>query len=120
VRVLDSLGTQVHDDNEPEYLSFKRRAGARRSARDESVVRRALRGIDEVYLFAAAVGVGQAASPLSRRDFLIGALVSKHRNSRSNAKRAASSRSLRTAAKAWSGKKLFTWDFRRWIPGVLP
>lgn len=59
VRVLDSLVTQVHDDNDPDYLHSDVEL-VRGDLRDESVVRRALRGIDTVYHFAAAVGVGQS------------------------------------------------------------
>jgi dTDP-L-rhamnose 4-epimerase len=59
VRVLDSLITQVHGDAEPDYLNDAVEL-VRADLRDESAVRRALRGVDAIYHFAAAVGVGQS------------------------------------------------------------
>jgi dTDP-L-rhamnose 4-epimerase len=59
VRVLDSLVRQVHGDNGPDYLNADIDL-VRGDLRDPSIMRRALRGIDVVYHFAAAVGVGQS------------------------------------------------------------
>jgi dTDP-L-rhamnose 4-epimerase len=59
VRVLDALVPQVHGDDYPEYLSPDVEL-MRGDLRDPSAVRRALRGIDAVYHFAASVGVGQS------------------------------------------------------------
>jgi len=59
VRVLDSLVAQVHGDAEPDYLHADVEL-VYGDLRDEAVVRRALRGVDAVYHFAAAVGVGQS------------------------------------------------------------
>jgi dTDP-L-rhamnose 4-epimerase len=61
VRALDSLAPQVHGPHatRPEYLS----AGVeliRGDVRDSEAVRAALDGVDAVYHFAAAVGVGQS------------------------------------------------------------
>lgn len=61
VRVLDNLSPQVHGDaaGRPDYLDgdVELIAG---DVRDASAVRRALDGVDAVYHFAAAVGVGQS------------------------------------------------------------
>jgi len=61
VRVLDNLCPQVHgpDARRPEYLSgdVELIAG---DVRDAITVQRALSGVDAVYHFAAAVGVGQS------------------------------------------------------------
>jgi dTDP-L-rhamnose 4-epimerase len=61
VRVLDNLAPQVHGagGERPEYLSTDVEL-ILGDIRDERVVRRALKGIDAVYHFAAAVGVGQS------------------------------------------------------------
>src|SRR5688500_15730414 len=59
VRVLDSLVPQVHGAEYPEYLSPDVEL-MRGDLRDPTAVRRALRGIDAVYHFAASVGVGQS------------------------------------------------------------
>lgn len=59
VRILDSLIAQVHGDRPPDYLHGDTEL-VRGDLRDERVVRNALRGIDAVYHFAAAVGVGQS------------------------------------------------------------
>ena len=59
VRVLDSLVTQVHGESRPDYLDDGVEL-LRGDLRDDATVRRALRGIDAVYHFAAAVGVGQS------------------------------------------------------------
>ena len=61
VRALDNLSPQVHGPagTRPSYLS----PGVellRGDVRDADTVRRALRGVDAVYHFAAAVGVGQS------------------------------------------------------------
>jgi dTDP-L-rhamnose 4-epimerase len=61
VRALDSLAPQVHgsEARRPDYLhpDVELIAG---DVRDASIVRRALEGVDAVYHFAAAVGVGQS------------------------------------------------------------
>jgi dTDP-L-rhamnose 4-epimerase len=61
VRVLDNLTPQVHGDERrrPEYLAsdVELLSG---DVTDPAAVRRALRGADAVYHFAAAVGVGQS------------------------------------------------------------
>jgi len=59
VRVLDSLVPQVHGENEPDYLHRDIEL-VRGDVRDQALARRALTGIDAVYHFAAAVGVGQS------------------------------------------------------------
>src|ERR1043165_1179186 len=59
VRALDNLDEQVHGGNgRPEYLdpAVELHVG---DVRDRAAVGRALDGVDAVYLFAAAVGVGQ-------------------------------------------------------------
>jgi dTDP-L-rhamnose 4-epimerase len=61
VRALDNLSPQVHgaDARRPAYLdaNVELLCG---DVRDGDTVRRALRGVDAVYHFAAAVGVGQS------------------------------------------------------------
>lgn len=61
VRVLDNLDPQVHGDERkrPAYLApeVELQVG---DVCDKEAVRRALQGIDAVYHFAAAVGVGQS------------------------------------------------------------
>ena len=61
VRALDNLSEQVHggERKRPAYLSedVELQVG---DVRDREAVRRALKGIDAVYHFAAAVGVGQS------------------------------------------------------------
>lgn len=61
VRVLDNLCPQVHGTrgNIPAYLS-PRVEFLKGDVRDSCAVRRALRGIDAVFHFAASVGVGQS------------------------------------------------------------
>ena len=61
VRALDNLSSQVHgeDAERPAYLSPDVEL-LRGDVRDASAVRRALQGVDAVYHFAAAVGVGQS------------------------------------------------------------
>ncbi|WP_263418622.1 NAD-dependent epimerase/dehydratase family protein [Terriglobus albidus] len=65
VRVLDNLTPQVHLGGVPEYLSRNVEL-IRDDVRDADAIRRALRGIDVVYHFAAAVGVGQSMYEISR------------------------------------------------------
>jgi dTDP-L-rhamnose 4-epimerase len=64
VRVLDSLDPQVHD-GWPDYLSddAERVHG---DIRDRSAVREALKGVDRIVHFAAAVGVGQSMYEIER------------------------------------------------------
>jgi len=64
VRVLDALISQVHGDGETSHLSDAVEL-VRADLRDPSIVRRSLRGIDAVYHFAAAVGVGQSMYEIS-------------------------------------------------------
>ena len=61
VRALDNLSVQVHgtDAARPQYLAADVEL-VRGDVRDPAAVRRALQGIDAVYHFAAAVGVGQS------------------------------------------------------------
>src|SRR3954471_21488771 len=61
VRALDNLSEQVHGPGaeRPEYLPADVEL-IRGDVRDPAAVRRALQGIDAVYHFAAAVGVGQS------------------------------------------------------------
>jgi len=61
VRALDNLSPQVHGASaeRPAYLDDDVEL-VRGDVRDRSTVRRALDGIDAVYHFAAAVGVGQS------------------------------------------------------------
>jgi dTDP-L-rhamnose 4-epimerase len=67
VRALDSLAEQVHGPGRkrPAYLNpgVELMVG---DVRDPAVVRRALKGIDAVYHFAAAVGVGQSMYEIAR------------------------------------------------------
>lgn len=64
VRVLDSLDPQVHDAW-PDYLSPDAEA-IEGDVRDREAVRRALRGVDRLVHFAAAVGVGQSMYEIER------------------------------------------------------
>jgi dTDP-L-rhamnose 4-epimerase len=59
VRLFDSLVEQVHGGRAPSYLDpeAELRVG---DVRDEAALREALRGVDAVFHFAAAVGVGQS------------------------------------------------------------
>ena len=61
VRALDNLTPQVHGETatRPAYLDAEVELISG-DVRDADTVRRALRGIDAVYHFAAAVGVGQS------------------------------------------------------------
>jgi dTDP-L-rhamnose 4-epimerase len=61
VRALDNLSEQVHgpDAERPTYLNADVEL-VLGDVRDPAAVRRALQGIDAVYHFAAAVGVGQS------------------------------------------------------------
>jgi len=61
VRALDSLSEQVHGAGaaRPSYLNADVEL-IRGDTRDATAVRRALQGVDAVYHFAAAVGVGQS------------------------------------------------------------
>ena len=66
VRALDNLDPQVHLNGErPEYLdpAVELQVG---DVRDHDAVRRALEGIEAVYHFAAAVGVGQSMYEIER------------------------------------------------------
>jgi dTDP-L-rhamnose 4-epimerase len=66
VRALDSLSPQVHGSQagRPQYLNrdVELIIG---DARNREIVERALRGIDAVFHFAAAVGVGQSMYELT-------------------------------------------------------
>jgi dTDP-L-rhamnose 4-epimerase len=61
VKVLDNLDPQVHGPHakRPDYLAPEVEL-VTGDVRDKDAVRRALRGVDAVYHFAAAVGVGQS------------------------------------------------------------
>jgi dTDP-L-rhamnose 4-epimerase len=66
VRALDNLDPQVHPSGErPDYLddAVELHVG---DVRDHDAVARALEGIDAVYHFAAAVGVGQSMYEIER------------------------------------------------------
>lgn len=65
VRVLDCLTPQVHGDSVPDYLSpdVELMIG---DVRDPIMIRKALAGVDVIYHFAAAVGVGQSMYEISR------------------------------------------------------
>jgi dTDP-L-rhamnose 4-epimerase len=67
VRALDNLGEQVHGTSitRPEYLNEDVEL-IRGDVRDPNAVERALRGVDAVYHFAAAVGVGQSMYEIER------------------------------------------------------
>ncbi|WP_255516206.1 NAD-dependent epimerase/dehydratase family protein [Luteimonas suaedae] len=67
VRVLDNLSTQVHGESasRPAYLAPDVEL-VRGDIRDASAVRNALRGVDAVFHFAAAVGVGQSMYEIER------------------------------------------------------
>src|SRR5215467_11308644 len=66
VRALDNLDGQVHPGAErPDYLhpAVELHVG---DVRDHEAVARALEGVDAVYHFAAAVGVGQSMYEIER------------------------------------------------------
>ena len=67
VRVLDVLSAQVHgpDARRPAYLNPDAEL-IRGDVRNAEDVRRALSGVDAVYHFAAAVGVGQSMYEVSQ------------------------------------------------------
>ena len=65
VRVLDNLTPQVHRGGAPDYLSRQVELVVG-DIRDSRTVQKALRGVDVVFHFAAAVGVGQSMYEISR------------------------------------------------------
>ena len=67
VRVLDNLDPQVHGESisRPSYLNPEVEL-MRGDVRDRATVNRALRGVDAVFHFAAAVGVGQSMYEIER------------------------------------------------------
>jgi len=67
VRVLDNLDEQVHGTSisRPAYLGDDVEL-VRGDVRDSAAVTRALRGVDAVFHFAAAVGVGQSMYEIER------------------------------------------------------
>jgi dTDP-L-rhamnose 4-epimerase len=67
VRVLDNLDAQVHgaEGEWPAYLDQEVEL-LRGDVRDAKAVRNALRGVDAVFHFAAAVGVGQSMYQIER------------------------------------------------------
>ncbi|MEK6398541.1 MAG: NAD-dependent epimerase/dehydratase family protein [Terriglobus sp.] len=65
VRVLDDLTPQVHPVGPPDYLSPDVEL-VRGDVRDPNLLKDVLRGVDRVYHFAAAVGVGQSMYEISR------------------------------------------------------
>ena len=65
VRVLDDLTPQVHNGLRPSYLSPDVEL-MRGDVCDKDLLRRALSGVDAVFHFAAAVGVGQSMYEISR------------------------------------------------------
>lgn len=64
VRIFDNLTPQVHHDGWPEYLP-KDVELMRGDMRDPDAVARAVAGIDVIFHFAAAVGVGQSMYEIS-------------------------------------------------------
>src|SRR5579863_7566167 len=64
VRIFDNLTPQVHRDGWPEYLprGVERMRG---DMRDPDAVARAVAGMDVIFHFAAAVGVGQSMNEIS-------------------------------------------------------
>lgn len=65
VRVFDNLDPQVHSDGLPAYLAGEIEF-QRGDMRDIEAVRTAARGMDVIYHFAAAVGVGQSMYEIAR------------------------------------------------------
>src|SRR3954454_15346823 len=64
VRIFDNLSPQVHLGEQPAYLSPEVEF-VKGDVRDSANLSTALRGIDVVYHFAAAVGVGQSMYEIS-------------------------------------------------------
>lgn len=65
VRVLDNLTPQVHGHSAPDYLSPQAEL-LNADVRDPLALRRALEGVEIVFHFAAAVGVGQSMYEIAR------------------------------------------------------
>lgn len=65
VRVLDDLTPQVHPGGRPDYLSHKVELVAG-DIRDPNRLRDVLSGVDVIFHFAAAVGVGQSMYEINR------------------------------------------------------
>jgi dTDP-L-rhamnose 4-epimerase len=67
IRILDNLSDQVHGTNSgrPEYLNSEAEL-FQADIRDSRAVAEALKGIDAVYHFAAAVGVGQSMYEIAK------------------------------------------------------
>ncbi len=65
VRVLDDLTPQVHPAGRPDYLSLEVELMIG-DVRDPNRLKEALTGIDQVYHFAATVGVGQSMYEIAR------------------------------------------------------
>ena len=65
VRVLDNLTPQVHSDGVPSYLS-PRVELAFGDIRKPASIKEAIKGVDVIFHFAAAVGVGQSMYEISR------------------------------------------------------
>ncbi len=65
VRILDDLTPQVHPSGPPDYLSphVELMVG---DVRDPNRLKEALTGVDQVYHFAATVGVGQSMYEIAR------------------------------------------------------
>jgi len=59
VRIFDNLSPQVHPNGRPEYLSTDAEF-VQGDVRNLTALTRAVRGMDVIYHFAAAVGVGQS------------------------------------------------------------
>ena len=65
VRILDDLNPQVHQTSPPDYLSSDVEL-ILGDVRDPNRLREVLTGVDVIYHFAAAVGVGQSMYEISR------------------------------------------------------
>jgi dTDP-L-rhamnose 4-epimerase len=65
VRILDDLTPQVHQGSAPDYLSSQVELVVG-DVRDPNRLREVLAGVDVVFHFAAAVGVGQSMYEISR------------------------------------------------------
>src|SRR6185369_7305046 len=59
VRIFDNLSEQVHPGGVPDYLPSEAEF-VRGDVRDVAALTKAVRGVDVIYHFAAAVGVGQS------------------------------------------------------------